>query len=145
MRNEDFDFIIDTPGSLTLQGLLPLMFEADAIITPIQLEKTSINGTTGFIDMTAMVAKENGLEKLPPFFFVPNQFNKNWGRKDELAEQQKFLDHFAMLGTVLPKIPNSAEIQRYSTLFLTDKQHEIIAPCYDMLYDSVYNEKSKSA
>ena len=50
-----------------------------------------------------------------------------------------------MLGTVLPKIPNSAEIQRYSTLFLTDKQHEIIAPCYDMLYDSVYNEKSKSA
>ena len=145
MRNEDFDFIIDTPGSLTLQGLLPLVFEADAIITPIQLEKTSINGTTGFIDMTAMVAKKNGLEKLPPFFFVPNQFNKNWGRKDELAEQQKFLDYFAKLGIVLPKIPNSAEIQRYSTLFLTDKQHEIIAPCYDMLYDSVYNEKSKSA
>lgn len=145
MRNEDFDFIIDTPGSLTLQGLLPLIFEADAVITPIQLEKTSINGTTSFIDMAAMVAKENGLNKLPPFFFLPNQFNKNWDRKDELAEQQKFLDYFSKLGTVLPKIPNSAEIQRYSTLFLTDKQYEIIDPCYDILYDRLYNEKSKSA
>lgn len=37
MRNEDFDFIIDTPGSLTLQGLLPLVFEADAVIVPILL------------------------------------------------------------------------------------------------------------
>ena len=116
MRNEDFDFIIDTPGSLTLQGLLPLVFEADAVIVPILLEKTSINSTTSFIEMCAMVAKENGGNKLPDFYFVPNQFNKNWGRKAELTEQQTFLDYFAKLGTVLPKIPNCAEIQRYSTL-----------------------------
>ena len=61
MRAEDFDFVIDTPGSLTLQGLLPLVFEADAVIVPIQLEKTSINSTTSFIEMCAMVAKENRL------------------------------------------------------------------------------------
>ena len=142
MRNEDFDFIIDTPGSLTLQGLLPLVFEADAVIVPIQLEKTSINSTTSFIEMCAMVAKENGGNKLPDFYFVPNQFNKNWGRKAELTEQQTFLDNFAKLGTVLPKIPNCAEIQRYSTLFLTDKQHEIVDKCFDTLYDCVYNDKS---
>ena len=74
MRNEDFDFIIDTPGSLTQQGLLPLMFEADAIVTPFQMEKTSVNGTTAFMDMGIMVAKENGLDRLPPFYFLPNQF-----------------------------------------------------------------------
>ena len=145
MRNEDFDFIIDTPGSLTQQGLLPLMFEADAIVTPFQMEKTSVNGTTAFMDMGIMVAKENGLDRLPPFYFLPNQFNKKWGRKNELSEQQEFLEYFAKLGTVLPKMPNSAEIQRYSTLFLTDKQHEIIDKPFDMLYDSLYNEKSKSA
>jgi chromosome partitioning protein len=88
MRNEDFDFVIDTPGSLTLQGLLPLVFEADAVIVPIQLEKTSINSTTSFIEMCVMVAKENGGNKLPDFYFLPNQFNKNWGRKAELTEQQ---------------------------------------------------------
>ena len=142
MRNEDFDFIIDTPGSLTLQGLLPLVFEADAVIVPIQLEKTSINSTTSFIEMCAMVAKENGGDKLPDFYFLPNQFNKNWGRKAELTEQQTFLDYFAKLGTVLPKIPNCAEIQRYSTLILTDKQHEIVDKCFDTLYDCVYNDKS---
>ncbi|WP_288768723.1 ParA family protein [uncultured Prevotella sp.] len=145
MRNEDFDFFIDTPGSLTQEGYLPLLFEADAIVTTIQLEKTCINGTTSFVDMVAMVARENGLDKLPPFYFLPNQFNKNWGRKDELVEQQEFLDYFAKLGTVLPKIPNSAEVQRYSTLYLTDKQHEIVDKCYDTLYDCIYNEKSKSA
>ena len=98
-----------------------------------------------FMDMGIMVAKENGLDRLPPFYFLPNQFNKNWGRKNELSEQQEFLEYFAKLGTVLPKMPNSAEIQRYSTLFLTDKQHEIIDKPFDMLYDSLYNEKSKSA
>ena len=145
MRNEDFDFIIDTPGSLTLQGLLPLVFEADAVIVPIQLEKTSINSTTSFIEMCAIVAKENGTNKLPNFYFLPNQFNKKWGRKDEIIEQLGFLDNFARLGTVLPKIPNSAEIQRYSTLYLTDKQHEIIDKCYDMLHDCIYNTKGKAA
>jgi cellulose biosynthesis protein BcsQ len=89
MRNEDFDFIIDTPGSLTLQGLLPLVFEADAVIVPIQLEKTSINSTTSFVEMCAMVAKENGGDKLPDFYFLPNQFNKNWGRKAELTSSRR--------------------------------------------------------
>ena len=92
--------------------------------------------------MCAMVAKENGGNKLPDFYFAPNQFNKNWGRKAELTEQQTFLDYFAKLGTVLPKIPNCAEIQRYSTLILTDKQHEIVDKCFDTLYDCVYNDKS---
>jgi chromosome partitioning protein len=145
MRAEDFDFVIDTPGSLTLQGLLPLVFEADAVIVPIQLEKTSINSTTSFIEMCAMVAKENGGYKLPNFYFLPNQFNKKWGRKDEIDEQQGFLDNFAKLGTVLPKIPNSAEIQRYSTLYLTEKQHEIIDKPYDILHDCIYNIKGKAA
>ena len=63
-------------------------------------------------------------------------------RKAELTEQQTFLDYFAKLGTVLPKIPNCAEIQRYSTLILTDKQHEIVDKCFDTLYDCVYNDKS---
>lgn len=35
-----------------------------------------------------------------------------------------------------------AEIQRYSTLILTDKQHEIVDKCFDTLYDCVYNDKS---
>ena len=144
MRNEDFDFVIDTPGSLTLQGLLPLVFEADAVIVPIQLEKTSINSTTSFIGMCVMVAKENGGNTLPEFYFLPNQFNKKWGRRDEITEQQSFLDNFAKLGTVLPKVPNSAEIQRYSTLYLTDKQHEIIGRPYGMLHDCIYN-KNKAA
>jgi len=145
MRAEDFDFVIDTPGSLSLQGLLPLVFEADAVIVPIQLEKTSINSTNSFIEMCDMVAKKNGRNKLPKFYFLPNQFNKKWGRKDEIVEQQGFLDGYAQLGTVLPKVLNSAEVQRYSTLFLTEKQHEIIDKSYDMLYDCIYNNKDKAA
>lgn len=143
MREEDFDFIIDTPGSLSLQGMLPLIFEADAIVTPIQLEKTCINSTNAFIEMIAKVAKMNGRDEMPPMYFLPNQFNKKWGRKDELQEQLEMLDHYSTIGTVLPKIPNSAEIQRYSTLFLTDKQHEIVDRPFDMLYDCIYNDKGK--
>lgn len=75
----------------------------------------------------------------------PTSSTRTGAVSDELVEQQKFLDYFAKLGTVLPKIPNSAEIQRYSTLYLTDKQHEIVDKCYDTLYDCIYNEKSKSA
>ena len=115
------------------------------VVPCTQLSSEKVNGTTAFMDMGIMVAKENGLDRLPPFYFLPNQFNKNWGRKNELTEQQEFLDYFAKLGTVLPKMPNSAEIQRYSTFFLTDKQREIIDKPFDMLYESVYNEKSKSA
>ena len=140
MREEDYDFVVDTPGNLSLQGLLPLFFAADAIITPIQLEKTCINSTNAFVEMLLMCAKENGKENIPPLYFIPNQFNKGWGRKDELQERQKELDYYKGIGKVTPKVPDMAEIQRYNTLFMTDRQKEILAPCHNFLLENIYNE-----
>lgn len=141
MREEDYDFVVDTPGNLSLQGLLPLFFAADAIITPIQLEKTCINSTNAFVEMLLMCAKENGKENIPPLYFIPNQFNKGWGRKDELLERQKEIDYYKGIGKVTPKVPNMAEIQRYNTLFMTDRQKEILAPCHNFLLENIYNEQ----
>lgn len=137
MRDKEYDFIIDTPGNLNLQGMLSLLFEADAVITPMQLEKTCINSTNSFINSIAMIAREGGKEMIP-LYFLPNQFNKGWGRKDELAQRQQDLDEYANIGTVLPKIPNAPEIQRYSTLFLTDRQRAITAPAFDSLIKQIY-------
>ena len=141
MREEDYDFVVDTPGNLSLEGMLPLLFAADAIITPIQLEKTCINSTNSFIETLLMCAKETGTENIPPIYFIPNQYNKGWGRKDELQERQKDLDYYNGIGRVTPKVPNAAEIQRYNTLFMTDRQKEILAPCHNFLLERIYNEQ----
>jgi chromosome partitioning protein len=41
--------LIDAPGNLTQQGLIPIFANSDYIICPFQYEVTSINATATFI------------------------------------------------------------------------------------------------
>ena len=41
-------------------------------------------------------------------------------------------------------IPAGVEMQRYSSLYITPRQTEIVKPCYNSLWESIYNEKKKA-
>ena len=144
MRDEDFDFVIDTPGSLSHQGSLALLTSCDALIIPFQYEKTCVNSTDSFLNVLASTCKKANKD-LPPLYFLPNQINRRWGNKKELEERERLNQQYSSIGTVLPMIPAGVEMQRYSSLYITPRQTEIVKPSYNALWESIYNETKKKA
>lgn len=145
MRQEEFDFIIDSPGSLSKQGMVQLLLGVDAIIVPFQYEKTCLNSMNTFINLNVDICNSVGRDKLTPMYFVPNMYHKNWGRKDELDDDKVVEAKLNTIGTVTPKVPSTAEIRRYNTLFTTQQQRELTSPCYDFLYERIYKEIRNAA
>lgn len=143
MREQDFDFLIDTPGNMSAPGMIHLVHSVDAIVTPIQYEKTCARSTNGFIDFTLDICEKvkNGTRTL--MLFLPNMFNKNWGKKDELAYDKETEDYYNKVGFVLPKIIASPEIRRYSSLGLNKKQRDIVGPCFEKAWTLIYVESKK--
>jgi chromosome partitioning protein len=144
MRNEDFDFVIDTPGSLSLQGSLALLANCDAIIIPFSYENTCVNSTNPFLSVVANTCKMSNRE-VPPLFFLPNQINRRWGNKKELEERERLNELYGSMGTVLPMVPSGVEMQRYSSLYITPRQLEIVRPCFTALREGIYGDSKKVA
>lgn len=144
MRDEDFDFVIDTPGSLSHQGSLALLTSCDAIIIPFQYEKTCVNSTDSFLNVLASTCKKANKD-MPPLYFLPNQINRRWGNKKELEDRERLNQLYSSMGTLLPMIPAGVEMQRYSSLYITPRQTKIVKPCYNALWESIYNETKKKA
>ena len=49
LRKIDGVVLIDSPGNLAQQGLIPLFVNADYVVCPFQFEPTSVNSTITFI------------------------------------------------------------------------------------------------
>lgn len=140
LRKEDFDIIIDSPGNLSLQGMIPLILGVDVIISPFQYEETCLASLSAFINLNIQICGNAGRERITPMIFLPNMHNKTWGRKDELENDKKIEEALWSIGLVAPKVPSSPEIRRYTSLFTTVKQREQTAPCYDFLHANIYKD-----
>lgn len=138
MRSKENDFIIDTPGNLSLQGMVPLILEADVIISPLQYEETCMESLNAFINLVVDVCNSVGRETLTPMIFIPNMHNKNWGTKEEIENQKLMEENLRIIGKVSPKVPSSPEIRRYSSLYTTPKQRELTGDCYGFLLENIY-------
>lgn len=132
-RDRDCDVIIDSPGSLSKEGMKVLLMKADIIICPTQFDKGTVLSTIAFIKFVKQTAEELGLEKHPPIVFVVNRYNRNWGRSDELAVWRKTEKTFAEYGEIAPKVAAVADMGRYSTLYITPKQKETVKPFFDFV------------
>lgn len=138
IRKKELTVIIDTPGNLSLQGMIPLILEADIIIAPFQYEETCLESLTEFVNLNVMASNNAGREKMTPMIFLPNMHNKTWGRKDELEVNKEYARSLSYIGKVAPFVPSSPEMRRNSTLYTTDTQRTLTAPCYNFMYSIIY-------
>lgn len=143
MRQQDYDFIIDTPGNIMMAGMMHLVHSVDVIMTPMQYEKTCAMSTNAYIDFVLDIADQSG--KRTPMLFIPNMHNKRWGRGEELAYDKQTEADYNNVGIVLAKIPASPEIRRYSIFALSSKQLALVGPCFEKAWNFTYNELRKSA
>jgi len=133
--------LIDTPGHLSQQGLLPLFIHSDIIVCPYFYDAASLQSTVTFLKFVD-VLKSKVPTMQTQVLLVPNRYDKRIGKKDELQLWDDTDKAFSCYGEVLPRIANKADMMRYNTLSLLDSQSTIVQPTYDRLYEIIQQRSS---
>lgn len=135
--------LIDAPGNLSQQGLVPLFAMSDYLVCPFQFESSSINSTATFI---GFILK---LKKMIPqmhtqMVFVVNKWMKTYGKKTEWELWNKTEDHLRHFGLVAPRIEQKADIQRYNTMEMMQPVADIVGPSFEVIYNHIFRLKNNS-
>lgn len=141
LRKMDGIILIDSPGNLAQQGLIPLFANADYIVCPYQYEATSINSTVTF---TVFIKKlQTRIKSMQSqIFFVPNRYDSRVGRKEELELWKRTEEAFGSQGINAPKVKMKADLQRYNTISIYEAVKEHIYPTFDFIYSNIFKEQA---
>jgi chromosome partitioning protein len=131
--------LIDAPGNLAQQGLIPLFVQSDYVVCPYQYETTSINSTVTFLGFILQL-KKRVQSMVTKIFFVVNKHDKRYGTEREKKLWEDTDAQWAKYGIVTPKIEQRVEMQRYNTMGLMDTQKAIVTPAFDCIYDNIFGE-----
>lgn len=129
--------LIDAPGNLTQQGLIPIFANSDYIVCPFQYEVTSINATATFISFIYKIRAKLSKD-IAQLFLVDNSHDKRFGKKAELELWQMTAKRFSEYGLITPMVEYRAEMRRYTTLYLMKTQETIISPTFDFIYNHIF-------
>ena len=105
--------LVDCPGNLNDNGLLPIFKATDAVVVPISYEDIVVDATSVFIQVFKKISSA-------PLFFMPNRINDQEGTKSEREQRIDTIKVLGQLGTVAPRIKQSVVIKRFTTLYALD-------------------------
>lgn len=132
--------LVDSPGNLTQQGLIPIFVKSDYIVCPFQYEPTSINSTVTFIVFIQKL-KERFPQMKTEIFFVVNRHDKRYGKKHELELWAKTEERLSKYGRFTPKVESKIDVQRCNTLSLSKEQTDIVSPTFDFIIKYIFREE----
>jgi chromosome partitioning protein len=135
--------LIDAPGNLTQQGLIPIFANSDYVICPFQYEVTSINATATFISFIYKIRVKLS-KNVAQLFLVDNSHDKRFGKKEELELWSMTEKRFSEYGQVTPMVEYRAEMRRYTTLYLMKTQETIISPAFDFIYNHIFMKEENN-
>lgn len=126
--------IIDLPGKMDDDGLLPVFAAADVIICPFAYDEFSVDSTILF----AMVLRK--INKRAPFVFIPNRI-KNTVKYETRSEVEKVLQRF---GIIAPGLADRVDFQRISTFQTPLILMPVVLPILDQIYNQYLNWEEKT-
>ncbi|WP_207423770.1 ParA family protein [Desertivirga brevis] len=126
MKNNKREYVlIDLPGKMDDDGLIPVFSRADLIFCPFSYDELSVDSTLLF---TMVVRKINPRIS---FVFLPNRI-KNTVRYETKIEVDKLLTDF---GPIAPAISDRVDFQRITTFNIPVVLAPVIIPVLDLIYD----------
>jgi chromosome partitioning protein len=124
--------LLDTPGNVTEDGLIPVFKDSDVIICPYKYEKLCLESTGVFIQVLLKL-KEEYKTMNPKMFYVPNNIDTRIGTKEEVELWKETDDVFRKLGYVTPLVAYKSSLMRTNTYSLTTQQEVEVQQCFDYI------------
>mgnify|MGYP003574981134 CR=1 FL=1 len=116
--------LIDLPGKMDDDGLLPVFAAADVVVCPFAYDEFSVDSTVLF----AMVLRK--INERAPFIFIPNRI-KNTVRYETRHEIEHVLQRF---GVISGGIADRVDFQRISTFHTPLILMPVVLPVLDKIY-----------
>lgn len=140
LKKIDGVVLLDAPGNLSQQGLIPLFANSDYIICPYQYEVSSINSTVTFT--VFIKGLEQRIESMSStIFFLPNKCEAGVGTKEELELWKQTAEVFGKYGINTPKIPKRVELTRCNTVSNSKLITNIVQQSFDFIYSKIFKSQ----
>ena len=121
----DGHIIIDLPGKMDDNALVPIYQCADLVICPFAYDKVSFESTLVF----AQIVRH--LNKNVPIAFIPNRL-KSGVRYDLKVQVNDVLRKF---GELFPELPDRIAFQRIDTLSIPEEIEELVRKTFDAVHN----------
>ena len=123
-RNKKDVILIDLPGKLDDDGLIPVFQSADMVICPFAYDEFTYESTVLF---TVVLKKINPAIEV---VFVPNRIKANV-KFETLTEVNEQLVKF---GTITPVISDRIDFQRITTYYTPLALYPVIGPVFEQIF-----------
>lgn len=131
--------LMDSPGSLKVDGLIPLFVNTDVIVVPFHYDLVTVPSTASFLLFIDRLKKAVGEQMKARLFMVPNLNDGRVGKRHELVLWENTRKAFSNYGYVTAKIPKRADMERFSTMAALDRQAGIVSPVFDKIYSGIFD------
>lgn len=131
--------LMDSPGSLKADGLVPMFVNSDIIAVPFHYDLVTVPSTASFLMFLDRLRKAVGSRMKARLFIIPNLHDNRVGKRAELLLWDNTRDTFSNYGYVTSKIPRRADLQRFSTIAGLDLAQAAVTPVFDKIYDSIFD------
>lgn len=133
IKGVDGWILIDCPGNLNDNNLLPIFRHADFAVVPVYFDVDTVHSTEIFLKTFRKVSSAKIL-------LQPNRIRFAWGKNktfdQQTIEAKKTLGAYGETST--PRIPESVDIERYSTILpLTSEQRGKVYYAFNFLKQSI--------
>ena len=131
--------LMDSPGSLKADGLVPMFVNSDIIAVPFHYDLVTVPSTASFLMFLDRLRKAVGSRMKARLFIIPNLHDNRVGKRTELLLWDNTRETFSNYGYVTSKIPRRADLQRFSTIAGLDLAQAAVTPVFDKIYDSIFD------
>lgn len=131
-KNKQEIVLIDLPGKLDDDGLIPVFNSADLVICPFAYEEFSFDSTVLF----AVVLKK--INPGIPIVFVPNRVKAN-AKFEIMSEVNEQLCKF---GKITSMLPDRIDFQRVTTFQTPISLLPVITPVFEQIFTDHINGKN---
>lgn len=131
--------LMDSPGSLKAEGLVPMFVNSDIIVVPFHYDLMTVPSTASFLLFVDRLKKAVGDRMKARLFIIPNLNDGRVGKRTELVLWDNARDTFSNYGYVTAKIPKRADMERFSTMAALDMQVSIVTPVFEKIYTAIFD------
>ncbi len=131
--------LMDSPGSLKAEGLVPMFVNSDIIVVPFHYDLMTVPSTASFLLFVDRLKKAVGDRMKARLFIIPNLNDGRVGKRVELVLWDNARDTFSNYGYVTAKIPKRADMERFSTMAALDMQAGIVTPVFEKIYTAIFD------
>jgi chromosome partitioning protein len=127
LKTVDDIIMIDLPGKIDDESLVPILKDADYIICPFDYEKSVFTSTLTFAKLLKYFDKDKQI------FFVPNRVKQsiNYEIKNNVDLQ------FSKFGTVTKSITDRVTLKRINTFEINEEQKKVVEEVFDFIYTKI--------